>query len=374
MSPPAAVDVLVVGAGLTGAATAWALARRGADVAVVEQHTPANIHGSSHGSARIVRRAYPDPLYVRWTGPAWDGWRELERQSGESLLRTTGAIDHGGRRDVRGIAATLADAGVAHELLPAREAAPRWPGMRFETDVLFHPQAGVLDAEAAVHAFLRISGVPMHDHCPVTAIRVLPDRAVVEAGGHRIRARRVVLAAGPWLGPLLDHVDGFAGRVPGLAVTQQQVFHFRRADEAMPAWPATIHNETLNTFHLPGGRDGGPGGARKVAEHDGGSVTTAAGRDGVVDPRARERVVGYVRDWLPGLVPEPFTEATCLYTTTPTEDFLLDRVGPIVVGSPCSGHGAKFSPAVGQLLASLALDPAARAPERFALKHATVAR
>ena len=57
---------------------------------------------------------------------------------------------------------------------------------------------------------------------------------------------------------------------------------------------------------------------------------------------------------MPGLVPLPVAGATCLYTNTPTQDFVIDREGPIVVGSPCSGHGFKFAPLIGRMLADLA--------------------
>ena len=119
-------------------------------------------------------------------------------------------------------------------------------------------------------------------------------------------------------------------------------------------------------YHLAGGRDGGPGDDRKIAEHRHGTATTATARSGVVDPASRTRVVEYVKRWLPGLDPTPRGEATCLYTTTPGEDFILDRVGALVICSPCSGHGAKFAPLIGEMTADLVTSPAtASIPARF---------
>jgi len=114
----------------------------------------------------------------------------------------------------------------------------------------------------------------------------------------------------------------------------------------------TIHRETLDLYHLPGGRDGGPGDARKIAEHIG-RPSDPRRRDPEIDVAARERMVNYVIEWLPGLIPTPFGETTCLYTRTPTEDFVIDRAGRVVVASACSGHGAKLSPVVGRLVADL---------------------
>ena len=96
-----------------------------------------------------------------------------------------------------------------------------------------------------------------------------------------------------------------------------------------------------------------PGEGVKLAEHHTGPQVDADTRDGMVDPGSRERIVQFVERWMPGLVPVPATETTCLYTTTPTEDFVLDRVGPVVVASPCSGHGFKFAPLVGRMIADL---------------------
>src|SRR2546421_4646241 len=136
-------EVAVVGAGLMGAATARALARRGVPVALFEAREPGHRAGSSHGSARIFRRAYPDPLYAGLAGQARQLWRELESAIGAPLIRPTGAVDHGGARGPEALAAVMGAAGVAVELLTAREAGARWPGMVFTGPVVFHAEAGV---------------------------------------------------------------------------------------------------------------------------------------------------------------------------------------------------------------------------------------
>ena len=360
---PSEQPVVIVGAGLAGAAAAWALARRAVPVVAVEQYGPGHDRGSSHGSARIVRRAYGDALYVSLSGRAFELWRELETAGGASLLRILGGLDFGARRDVPTVARLLAAAGVPHEVLPASEASARWPGMVFDGDVVYHPQAGALDAAGAVRTMLAEAerhGAEVHTE---TAVTEVAGNGVTLADGSRLAARCVVVAAGGWVAPLL------AGRVdlPPLQVTQQQIFHFPRRDTAAPPWPSVIHEPVGHAvYHLAGGRDGGPGDDRKIGEHEGGPVTTAADRTGLVDPAGRERVVEYVRRWLPGLVPEPRGETTCLYTRTPSEDFLLDRVGDLVVCSPCSGHGAKFAPLIGEYVADL-VTGAGPVPDRFRL-------
>ncbi|KPI18985.1 Sarcosine oxidase [Actinobacteria bacterium OK074] len=347
--------IAVVGAGLMGAATAWQLARRGHEVTLVEAYDIGHRNGSSHGSSRIFRRAYADPFYVGLTGQAYERWRELEEDASTPLLRTTGGLDLGEGRDPEALAGLLKAAAVPCELLSADAAVERWPHIRFDGPVLYHPDAGVVDADATVAACVRRAaglGAEVVTGSRVTAIDVTdgPGKAVVRTDdGREIVADAVVVAAGAWLP---DLQLPFA--LPPLRVTQQQVFHFRQRDPEV-AWPILVSKDrAMQVFGLPSGSDGGPLPAVKVAEHDRGTPTTARTRSGAPDPASRERIRGFVRTRLPGLDPDPVAEATCLYTTTPDDDFVLDRHGPLVVASPCSGHGAKFAPLIGAMAADLA--------------------
>ena len=392
---PVRADLIIVGAGLAGAAAARSAATRGARVVVLEQFGPGHRNGSSHGSARIFRRAYPDPLYVRLTGQAGQLWRVLQAEAGEPLLTMTGEIDFGALRDPAGLHAVLTGCGVPAELLPSREARRRWPQFDFAGSgpVLFHQDAGVLDPDRAVAVLLRLataSGADVRLGTRVTGLAAGGDGAVVLAGEESFTAPAVVVAAGSWLAPLLDGVVG----LPPLTVTKQQVFHFAparqvtgptpetaaktaaaetaaaqdaTAEPTTEPWPTFIvQDEDDFCYGLPGGRDGEVPGAIKVGEHHPGAVTTAAGRDFRVDEAARARVAGFVRRRVPGLDPAPVNETTCLYTWTANEDFILDRQGPFVVASPCSGHGAKFAPLLGEIIADLAAGKPS-AEQRFTL-------
>ncbi|MEP6628862.1 MAG: FAD-dependent oxidoreductase [Lapillicoccus sp.] len=348
---PAQVDTVIVGAGLMGSATAWHLARQGVPALVLEQFEPATTRGSSHGSARITRRAYPEDDYVRLTGEAFEWWRELETASGTTLLRMTGGLDHGSWREPEVIAASLARAGVEHELLSAVEAGDRFSGMVFDSPALYHPQAGTVDVHSGVHAFLDVAqslGGQQVSGVEVTGVDIDDDGVTVTTTQGEVRARTAVVAAGAWV----EELVGPVAPLPPIRVTEHRVFHFPRRDESV-VWPVTLHRDALDIYHLPGGRDGGAGDARKIAQHTG-PVTTGRTREGVVDEASRARIVDYVERWLPGLEPTPFAETTCLYTSTPSEDFLIDRVGPLVVVSACSGHGAKLAPTVGRIAADLA--------------------
>ncbi|MDX2758431.1 FAD-dependent oxidoreductase [Streptomyces europaeiscabiei] len=360
--------IAVVGAGLMGAATAWQLARQGHEVVLIEAYDIGHRHGSSHGTSRIYRRAYADPLYVGLTGQAYEHWRELEHDSSTPLLRTTGGLDLGEGRDPEGLAAVLDAAGVPYELLGAEAAPERWPYIRATGPVLYHPEAGVVDADQTVVACVRRAvehGAEALIGVRVTGVDVGAKALVRTDDGRELIADTVVIAAGAWLPDLQLPVP-----LPPLRVTQQQVFHFAQREPDV-RWPILVSkDESMQVFGLPSGADGGPLPAVKVAEHDRGTLTTARTRDGVVDPSSRTRVSDFVRDRLPGLDPDPVAETTCLYTTTPDDDFVLDRHGPLVIVSPCSGHGAKFAPLIGAMAADLATGRTEPHP-RFRLERAS---
>ncbi len=370
-------DLIIVGAGLAGSAAAWTASARGLHVVLLEQFDSGHKNGSSHGSARIFRRAYPDDLHVQLTGAAEERWRELEEDSGETLLTLTGGVDFGATRDPGELQKVLARNGVPAELLEPEAAAERWPYFDFAGvgQVMYHADAGVIDPDKAMAAMLRLAAANKADlrfGTPVTRLERnrAGDGALAHTDSGTFSAPVIAVAAGAWIAPLLDGVV----ELPPLTVIQQQVFHFApvAAPEPAASWPILVcQDDTDNCYGLPGGRDGGVPGAIKIGEHIHPSLpaTTARDRDFTVDPAARARITDFVGRRLPGLNPTPVNEVTCLYTITKNEDFILDRSGPFVVASPCSGHGAKFAPLLGKIIADLAAGKPAPDP-RFTLAAA----
>ena len=348
------VEVVVVGGGAMGSATAWWLARRGHDVVLLEQFERGHARGSSHGATRIFRFAYPDPTYVRMAQAALPLWRELEAESGRTLVEITGAVDHGDPASIEATAAALAECGAAHELLPVAEAERRWPHMRFEGTVLFHPDGGRCLADAGVTALQDAAAAHGADVRHGVAAQVDADDGgvTVRAGDETWSAPVAVVTAGPWLPTLLG------GRVdlPPVTVTREQVQHFRPLVDGAERWPSFIHHRRPWAYGLHSATEG-----MKVAEHHVGAVADPDTSGETSDEVARH-MAAYVEAWFPGLDPEPVHVATCLYTTTADEAFVLERHGPIVVGSPCSGHGFKFTPLIGRMLADRATEGTPRRP------------
>jgi sarcosine oxidase len=345
-------DVIVVGAGAMGSATAWWLARWGVDVVLVEQFEADHRRGSSHGSTRIFRLAYPETNYIdmaRWALPLW---QELEDDAGVDLFTPTGGIDYGDPASLQPIVDALVRAGVPHEMVDPLEAAGRWPGFVFDGPVVYQPDAGRLSADAAVRALqerAQVHGARVHFDEPVRALVPQADnRILVTTDVEQYRATTAVVTAGAWVNDLLAGLIN----LPPITVTREQVFHFSsRIDEAV--WPSYIYHG--HTF-IYGLQSPGAEGV-KVAEHHTGALTTAQDRSFEIDEAGRQRVIRHATTWMPGLDPTPTSATTCLYTNSPDESFIIERYGPIVVGSPCSGHGFKFVPLIGRRLAELASPP-----------------
>jgi sarcosine oxidase len=318
------MKVAVVGAGVMGCAAAWALRERGAEVTVHEQFELDHTRGSSHGRTRIFRVSYPEPAWIRFAQEAYAGWRELD----PDLLGLYGLVELVADPALTS-ARALDECGVPYRLLDRDEARELGASLPEGWSALHIADAGVVFADRARHAFLAAAGV-----------EVETGRRVESAD--ELDADVVVVTAGPW-------IRDFAPDLP-VTVTRETLAYFRR--EGPP--PPSIVDLNAET--------GGHGmyslydpvhGLKAGAHHAGAAADP--GVPGEPDPAIVERISNWVRERFPDVDPEPLDAQACLYTTTPDEEFVLERRGRIVIGSACSGHGFKFAPAVGRRLAELAL-------------------
>lgn len=353
-------DIVVVGAGVAGAATAHALAGHAGSVLLLEQHEVGHARGSSHGTSRIFRLNYPDERWVTLARAADAAWRELESERGERIVERVGSLDLGPAAAATGRA--LAACGVRHEILTAAEAAERWP-LRLEPGetAVFQPDGGVTYADRALAALLasaRDRGVELRERSPVRALSVEPRSVRVTLEGGEIAARAVVVTAGAWARDLLTPVGVQLPVVP----TRETVVYvdLPRAGSLPPV---------IDYGSLPAAGEGGiarvgqaayalaaPGRGLKAGLHHSGPVSPPDDDLGPDGPLA---------SWISAWARSRFEDAgdllaaeTCLYTSTADEEFVLERHGRIVVGSACSGHGFKFAPVVGRTLAAMARDAA----------------
>lgn len=371
------LDVVVVGAGAVGSAAALALAERGAATLVLERFDVGHSHGSSHGATRIFRLAYPEPDYVHLAQAAQEAWRRLEEKAREELLVVRGGLYTGSW--AVDCAEGLSACGVPHAWLRGDEAAERFPTIRFDPAerILFQPDGGVCLAARTVAAQVELArqgGVEVREGEPAIRLRAGEDDVELETGDGTYRARVVVIAAGGWASELLDQVGIRLALVPSLV----QVSYFEPLDGDVQMLPPLIEAGPgvgmLGTggYWVPpvGGQDGikvsfgAPG--RTVDPHEGPFP---------IDPGQERSDAAFAARRLRDVEPSPTRSEACLYTMTPDEDFVFDRVGRIVIASCCSGHGFKFTPVLGELVADLALGRKPRFPlHRFAASRPRVAR
>lgn len=355
-----AVEVAVIGGGVMGLATAWELTRRGLRPTVLERFSRGHHEGASHGATRNFNNAYDQAHYLDLLVRAREGWDALDAVGGEPLLRLHGLVTHGAA-DLASIAARLGERGIHAEMLSAAEAGARWTGMRFEGEVLFSRDAGVARASAAlVELERRIidGGGSVRWETPVLGIEETDAGVELALPGGVLRADVAVVTVGAWSERMLPALD-----LPRLTVTEESPAHFSPTGPA--DWPSFNHYTDPEQYPATVYGMPTPGEGVKVGFH-------RAGEE--VDPDARphraahaDALDEYVREWMPGLDPASAVPISCTYTSTDDGTFVLDRRGRIVVGAGFSGHGFKFAPGVGAVLADLALDPGARAAEPFRL-------
>jgi sarcosine oxidase len=356
----ASFDVVVCGLGAMGSAALYELARRRVRVVGIERFAPGHDRGSSHGATRIIRLAYWEhPSYVPLLRRAYDLWRALEGAAGQKLLHVTGVAEIGppDAMLVRGTLAAAHQHELAHEVLAAADLMRRFPAFRLPADyvAVVQPDGGFLAAEPSIRvmiALARAAGAELRTGETVRAIephaggvRVVTDRAVVDAGS-------AIVAAGPWTKSLLPDLAA------PLRVTRQVMAWFSPSEPALfaPGRFPVFLIESQHGIHYGLPPFGGAG--VKVAKHH--------HRDESVDPDAHDRTVSAadetlirvaLADHLPAANGKLLDAKTCLYTMTPDGDFLIDRLPgapQVVVASPCSGHGFKFAPVIGEILADLA--------------------
>ena len=366
MTPPTRADVVVIGAGGLGSATAWQLARRGVDVVLLEQFAFGHSNGASHDTSRILRRSYHTRAYVALAGEAYGDWALLEREAGERLVTTTGGLDlfpPGAAIPTIDYTSSLATAGVPFELLDAAEVAARWPAISLPrgTVSIYQSDTSIVPAArsvATMQALARRCGARLHDRSRVTDLVDHGDEieVVIASAGdsRRLRAGRVVLASDAWTNDLL----ALLGVSLPLTVLREQVTYFAPAAPEMfgadrlPVW---IWMDDPSFYGFPTYPDGGNGALVKAAQDCGGMPTTAATRSFDPDPAALDRLSQFVGELLPGVGPPAHT-MTCLYTLTPDRDFVIDAVPghPRVLVGLGAAHGFKFAPTFGRVLADLA--------------------
>lgn len=361
-------DVVVVGLGAFGSAALWRLAARGVNVIGVERQAIGHALGSSHGITRLFRIACMEhPGLPPIAQKSLELWTALGAQTGEVLVEQTGSLNAGppGSEPVAGALAAAAQAGVPvvelnHEELVARQ--PQYGALGADDVGVWDPGAGLCFPEPIVRAQVDAAqqlGAQVFAHTLVTAVEASGDGVLVRTPTIEIRAERVVVATGAWLGKV----------VPGLPLVPRRtpLYWFEPKDPAsdeftLERFPAFIW-QRAGGIGFWGHGSGAGYGVKLGLEHDGHVAGTpfadADEVDRYVHPRGDvDEISAAVEAAFPGLDPVPVKLLPCIVTDSPDGQFLIghpDDTGRLVIAGGDSGHGFKHAGGLGELLAQLTL-------------------
>jgi sarcosine oxidase len=352
---------IVVGLGAMGSATLYHLAQRGARALGLEQFAPGHARGSSHGDSRIIRETYFEhPLYVPLVRRAHELWRELERRSGESLMTITGGLMIG-PPDGMIITGTLRSAvehGLPHSILSPLEVQERFPAFELADDLVavLDPRAGFLDPEACnrahIKAALELGGEARFNE-PVIDWTVEGVGVRVKTESAEYTADKLALSAGAWNRSMVRDLE-----LP-LAVERQAVFWLdpERGRSHYDIGRLPIYAYEYRAGNICYGFPRLPRGVKASVMHAGEIVSDPDNVNRAVAGAEVNSLRAALEPILPTLAAAPVRESdVCLFTNTPDHDFIIDFhpfLPQVLISSPCSGHGFKFSSAIGEIHADL---------------------
>jgi sarcosine oxidase len=361
-------DVVVVGLGALGSATAHQLARRGHSVLGLERFELGHHRGASHDTSRILRHSYHTPEYVRLTQDAYDDWARLSSEAGRELVTVVGGLDlfpTDPAIPMVDYTDSLTEVGIDFDLLDVDAIGERWPQFALPAGTVgLHQERGAIvpagPGTAVMQDLARRHGAVLRDHAEVTGVT---GTSVTLADGTTYTAGAVVLCADAWTDRLLAPL----GIDLPLTVTLEQATYFAPerpqdfAPERMPLW---IWMDEPSFYGFP--CYGEP--TVKAAQDCGGPAVDPDARGTDPDPAMLDLLAGHVGRMLPG-AGRPVRSLRCQYTLTPDRDFVIDRVPghPTLVVGLGAGHGFKFAPTFGRLLADLAAGERDTVSPTFAL-------
>jgi sarcosine oxidase/N-methyl-L-tryptophan oxidase len=370
-------DVIVIGGGAMGTAAGWALARQGARVVVLEQFEHVHSYGSHGGRTRIFRHAYAEgPRYVPWALEADSLWSSVQERTGSQFMHRIGCIDISapGFTRAREARASAEQYGIACEWLTGAQVNERWPIWRLPEDreVCFGPDAGFLDVQIALRSLaseMVAAGGVLRDQTPVSSWSATDTGVRVDTASGAYEAEKLILTAGAWSIHLLAELG-----IP-LEVRRKPVLWFEvdASHEALAEpgrMPVFISDDEHGEFYGIPHHDV-PG--IKVGMHSGGEA---------VDPNTLNRnvsvddiepdIVPFLKRNLHGITGNVLDSSVCMYTMSPDEDFVIDRhpeFDRVVFATGFSGHGFKFTPVIGEYLASLAISNENKVIDDFGLSR-----
>jgi sarcosine oxidase len=351
-------DVVICGLGAMGSAAAYHLASAGLRVLGLDQFHPPHEKGSSQGKSRIIREAYFEhPAYVPLVQRAYELWADLEKKSRRKLLIQTGGLMIGpeGGALVAGAKRSAEEHALKHRMLASAKLRQEFPLLAVRDEIaVWEPRAGILFPELCIQAHLDLAiarGASLRFGQRITGWEVRGSGVSVSTESEAFSSRQLLVSAGAWLSSLLPDL-----RLP-LSVERQVLFWFEpqsRADSFKPdRLPIFIWENELHKYFY-GFPDLGDG--IKIGVHHQGEITTPDRLNRDVSAKEIAHAHNLLKRHVPDAAGDLKSAVVCMYTNTPDEHFILDwhpAHRQVLIASPCSGHGFKFSAVIGEIASQM---------------------
>lgn len=367
-------DVIVLGLGAMGSATLYQLAKKGSNVLGIDQYMPPHNYGSTHGETRIIRQAIGEgEHYISLILRAYELWREIERESGKKLLHLQGGLiisskENANRNHVPGFFETTLQIAkthhINHEIIAAPAMQARFSQFKIKDHELgYHEKdMGYLSPEECVKTQLELAkknGAEIHFNEKMLSFSQKNYRIIIKTDQAEYCSEKLIISIGSWVKDLLPKT------IKSYVHIYRQIFYWFDISknylsflpENFPTFIWDICDKGQGVYGFPA-VDGKNNGIKLATTQYQATTTVQAVNRKVSQEEINAMYGEYIEPYLQGVTGRCLRTSICLYTSTPNRDFIIDQYPDsesIYLVSPCSGHGFKFSAAIGEALADLSL-------------------
>ncbi|MFN8578530.1 MAG: N-methyl-L-tryptophan oxidase [Candidatus Sericytochromatia bacterium] len=346
-------EVIVIGIGAMGSSALYHLSKKNSNILGIDQFVPPHNLGSSYGETRIIREAYFEhPLYVPFIQNAYKLWDELQEKSDEQLIKNTTGLMLG---DLESETVTGAELSAITHNLPYQKLDFQEINKRFnyfkptdETYGIFEKNAGVLFPEKCITENLKqakLNGAEVLNNTKIISWEQKSDFILLKSSDNEFRSKKIIISNGAWILDLLKI------NLP-LEVSRETLFWIEDNNNNLKDCPIYIweYEKDKIFYGFPTMNN-----MAKVAFHHQRNLTTADKLNRDISQEEKEKMLNIAHKYL-NLKGEIQRQEVCMYTNTPDHHFLIDFYPDnenIIIASPCSGHGFKFSSIIGKILSEM---------------------
>ena len=350
-----------------GSAACYYLARRGQKVLGLEQFESPHEKGSHAGQSRIIRKAYFEhPDYVPLLERAYENWRSLEKETSTQLFHRSGIVYFGKKENenMNGIRRSARLYKIAIENVPQEESRARFPAFQMspDFDAIFEPDAGFVTPENTIRAYIQEAerlGAVIQMNTPVLEWKKEAGQIRVVTTASEFSCDKLIVAGGAWTSRLLPQLN------VQLQITRQLLAWISPINAApfmegnFPCW--FVEDPYMGTFYgFPIVQNSMGRIGLKLAHHFPGVPCGPDDIDDEIPSHEEAKLRDFLRQYLPGVGENIIYTKNCLYTYSPDHHFIIDTLpgyeDNVIIACGFSGHGFKFVPVVGEVLAGLAID------------------